>query len=377
MPGLTRGGIPLLLWAIFLVGIITSCGDDKNPAKPVPPTSAGGNVSKAPIVGATVNIYKINTDGSIGAFVAGPFTTDAGGNWSGTIPVGSPGPYVMVSTGGTYTDEATGNPVTVAPGQELHGYFQSGSCAVTPLTDATFSAIQALVGGGTGLTTAINGATTSSVVAFGFSFTTTTPSDAPTATAHQKEYAALLGGLSKLLHGNLALTDFAGTPQVDLVIALAKDMADGKLDGLDAFGATILVPTNATGTTTDSLPALSSTNLSAWLTEANAYAASQPDLRGISFNTSLAWNPAAPGYPGARHSLQSAEGAIRYIRGRVHFGSAPLFSDVRGWFGHKKGTRGGSSPSPRRRPTTVLRRASAVPRFRLYRKTAAEVPAAR
>ncbi len=288
------GRVPLLLSILLAIGLVAGCGDD-NPTKPPAPTPIGGNVNKAPIVGASVTVHHLNADGSINpTVVAGPFTTDANGNFSGSPPSGS-GPFAMVSTGGTYTDEATGNPVTVPAGRELYGIYQSGSCAVTPLSHATYLAMTDLVDGGASVSAATTQAIATSTTAFGFNFTTTTPSDASGATANQKKYAALLGGLSTLLDANPALSTFSATPKFDLVLALSQDMADGKLDGTDASGNAIQVPTDATGTTFAALPALSATDLSAWLTAANTYAAGVTTLSGIVFNVNTVWNPSATG----------------------------------------------------------------------------------
>ena len=291
-----RACVPLFISVLLVAGLfVTGCGsDDSNPANPAQPTAINGNTSKAPIAGATMNVYKLNSNGSRGPLVAGPFTTDANGDWNGTIPAGTAGPFVTVSTGGSYTDEATGATVTVGATQELEGILPGTSCSVTPLTHATFLGIQDMVAGGTSLSAAMSRATSNSTTAFGFDLQTTTPSDAATATTNQKKYAALLGGLSTLIEDNFTAGTFASTPRFDLVQALAKDLADGKLDGLDASGAPIDVPTDATGTTTAPLTALSATNLSAWMTAANTYAATQTNLAGITFSTSLAWNPSSP-----------------------------------------------------------------------------------
>ncbi len=291
-----RACVPLFISALLGAGLLSAgCGsDDSNPAKPAQPTAINGNVNKAPIDGATVNVYTLNPDGSRGPLVAGPFTTDASGNWNGTYPAGAIGPFTTVSTGGSYSDEATSVVVTVGATQELEGLLAGTSCSVTPLTHATFLGIQAMVAGGTTLAAAIPRATSASTTAFGFDLLTTTPSDAATATASQKKYAALLGGLSTLIEDNFTAGTFASTPRFDLVLALATDLADGQLDGLDASGGAIDVATDATGTTTAPLTALSAADLSAWLTAANAYAASQTNLAGISFNTATAWNPSSP-----------------------------------------------------------------------------------
>lgn len=285
-----------LACSMVLAPFLSGCGDDDNPTAPPGPTPASGNVNKAPIAGASVTIHQLNADGSINpAVVAGPFTTDAIGNWSGNIPAGATGPFVMVSTGGTYTDEATGIFVTIPGTQEMYGIYQSGACAVTPLSHSTYLATVDLIAGGETLNGAITQATSSSTTPFGFSFTTTTPSDGTAATTNQKKYAALLGGLSVLMDTNAALAPFVSTPRMDLVLALAADMADGKLDGLDLNGAAIQVPTDATGTTFAALPALSAAGLSAWLTAANTYAFSIPALAAITFNVNTAWNPSAGG----------------------------------------------------------------------------------
>ena len=282
---------------LSLAGAILLSGCSDNPTGPPTPTptSVSGNVNKAAIVGASVTIHKLNSNGSINGNVeAGPFTTDIKGDFHGSIPPGVSGPFAMVSVGGSYTDEATGATVTVPAGRELYGIYQAGSSAVTPLTDATYRGMLTLVTGGASLSTAIARAVQTSSTAFGFNFTTTTP-DALGTGIGQKEYAALLGGISRLLNANPALSAFTSTPPFDLVLALVADLADGKLNGLTGAGSSIMVPTDPSGTTTLPWPALSATDLSAWLTEVNAYAASVPALNGIAFPTNTSWNPAASG----------------------------------------------------------------------------------
>ncbi|MGH7682287.1 MAG: hypothetical protein ACRENN_09920, partial [Candidatus Eiseniibacteriota bacterium] len=168
--------------------------------------------------------------------VAGPFTTDSTGHWSGTIPAGESGPFVMVSTGGTYTDEATGNSTAVPAGRDLYGIYQSGTSVVTPLTHATFLSMQARVADGASLSDAITQAIQSATTAFGVNFATSVPSDLITAVTNEKEYAVLLGGVSRLLDANPALTAFVSSWTVDLVLAIVRDMADGKLEAATRTG---------------------------------------------------------------------------------------------------------------------------------------------
>ena len=300
-------GATKTLAALLILSLAAGCGGGgDNPTQPPAPTptSVNGNVTLGANVGASVTIHKINSNGTINsAVVAGPYTTDANGNWSGTIPAGASGPFVMVSTGGTYTDEATGTAVTVPAGRELYGIYQSGTSVVTPLTHATFLSMQARVTGGASLSDAITQATQTATTAFGVNFATSVPSDLITAVTNEKEYAALLGGVSRLLDANPALIAFVNTWTVDLVLAIVKDMADGKLDGRDAYGNVILVYTDHTGATTAPLPALSSTDLSAWLTQANLYAATIAALNGIVFNVNTTWNPSGSTGGGALGTL--------------------------------------------------------------------------
>lgn len=294
MVGYFRIFVWALCGALLSALLCAGCGSE-NPSAPPGPTAINGNVAKGPLVGANVDVHKINANGTIGGNVGGPFVTDANGNWSGQLDFGITGPFVMVATGGSYVDEATGNNVSLVAGQEFHGLLQGISSQVTPLTHTTFLAMQALVAGGATLADAITRATSSSVASFGYDFARTVPSNAPGAGAFAKNYAGLLGGISTLLNANPALSAFVNTPPVDLVIALAKDLANGKLDGLDGQGNPILVPTSALATSTDAMPSLSAGDISALMDAASAYCGGVPSLNGITYDPTTVWYPADPG----------------------------------------------------------------------------------
>jgi len=291
------GGWPaaLLLAALAAAG----CGSSSSTPSAPGPTAVGGNVSKAPISGAAVQVLVMGSAGTPGASVAGPFTTDANGDWTGSIAAGTSGPFVLAASGGSYVDEANASTVTLPAGRTLHGLLSGTHSQVTPFTHATFLGMVAQVAGGTSVADAIATARASGVSAFGFDFATTVPRNVATASASEKAYAALLGGVSTLLDNNAALSAFTNTPKFDLVLALSADMADGRLDGLDASGSAIDVPTDDTGTATAPMPALSATDLSALAAAANAYAAGQPALNGTQISaTAGGWNPAQPPGPG-------------------------------------------------------------------------------
>jgi hypothetical protein len=75
-----------------------------------------GVVEKGPVGNATVTAFGI-TGGQVGAPI-GTTTTDANGNFS--LAVGSyAGPLMLQVSGGTYTDEATGTTMIMAPGDAM------------------------------------------------------------------------------------------------------------------------------------------------------------------------------------------------------------------------------------------------------------------
>jgi len=229
----------------FALALASSCGSN-NPTGPTLPTTTSirGSVHQGPVAGARVDIRHVRPDGTIGEVISGSYTTDVNGDWAGTIPAALPGPFLIASTGGTYIDEVTGTPVTIGAGTPMYGFLLGTSSQVTPLTHTTFLATQALVARGTWLTSAMTLANSRALTAFGFNPSTTIPSAAPTAGLDQKKYAGLLGGLATLVNDIVASGAFTRTSRIDLVLALASDMTNGKLDGLDARGNGILVPTD-------------------------------------------------------------------------------------------------------------------------------------
>jgi hypothetical protein len=127
--------ISFLITALTAV-IIGGCGGGGGGSAASTATTVSGVVSKGPVTGATVVAYAI-TGGAKGAEV-GRFTpTLAGGSYS--INIGAyTGPVLLESTGGTYTDEATGT--TLKPvGIVMRAFVENAAgvttAAVTPLTE--------------------------------------------------------------------------------------------------------------------------------------------------------------------------------------------------------------------------------------------------
>lgn len=196
-----------------------------------------GLVSKGPVAGATLNIFQMDAAGqATGAAVAGPITTAADGSWSVSIPSSVPRPLLVVATGGTYTDEATGGTVTAG---EMNSLLPTGAdtVAVTPVSELLVRSTRKHLGDNP--TASLDDALSAgreklnSVLGVSFDPLSAVPSTASGASDDALQYAAILGGLSELANSNAPAADpFAA------VMALAEDGSDGTLDGLvDGAGA--------------------------------------------------------------------------------------------------------------------------------------------
>lgn len=230
--------VPLLL--IACGGSSKSGGGSSSPS-PQPPATApvSGMVSKGPVAGAQINIYRQNNDGSRGSQVAGPIVTAEDGHWNAQIPETIPRPLLVVSSGGRYVDEATGAEVDAGT---LNSFLpeDAETVAVTPLTDLLVQvAHERMADGATAEAGIAAGKSTlASVLTVNFDPLAVVPADPAnpgSANPQQVAYAAVLGGLSKLAQ-NVA----PGVDSFDVVKALVSDMTDGKIDG-QAGGSAVTV----------------------------------------------------------------------------------------------------------------------------------------
>lgn len=223
--------IPLLLLACGGGG--SSGKKSSSPPGTTPVMEAvGGLVSKGPVAGATINVYRLNADGTAGARVAGPIQTGSDGSWNVQIDAAEPRPLAVVSSGGTYTDEATGDTVTAG---ELNSFLPEGvdTVAVTPLTDLLVQVTREHIAGNPGATVeeGLNAGrnTLAAILSVGFDPLVTVPANPANtsgANSQQLAYAAVLGGLSQLAN---AVAPSANPFTV--IKALVSDMTDGAIDG--------------------------------------------------------------------------------------------------------------------------------------------------
>ncbi|PHR67022.1 hypothetical protein [Alcanivorax sp.] len=205
-----------------------SSGGGKAP-QPAAKSAVSGAVTKGPVAGAELYLYQMGADGkAMGDAVAGPIQTGADGSWSVQLANSIPRPLLIESSGGTYTDEATGETVNAG---SLNSFLPEGAstAAVTPLSELLVrstrehlantpgASIEEGIDAGVGVLDDVLGVT--------FDPLTTVPSTTGDDSA-AKQYAAVLGGLSKQAH-----TISSGTDAFDTVMALIEDASDGVVDG--------------------------------------------------------------------------------------------------------------------------------------------------
>lgn len=119
-----------LITAVLSAGLIAACGGGGGAAAPA--NTIAGSVVKGPASGATVEVRRAS-DGQ----VLGTTTTSVNGTYS--LTVNFSGNVVIMVQGGTYTDEATGNTVTL-PLLRTVLRLSGGSVTamVTPLTELAY-----------------------------------------------------------------------------------------------------------------------------------------------------------------------------------------------------------------------------------------------
>ena len=227
---LTGTGLSILALTLW-----TGCGAF-SPTSLKSPTSSiaaslSGVVSAAPVSGATVTAYTLNTDGSQGASL-GSTTTDANGNYTLGFTT-AVGPVLLVATSGNYSEEAGSSTVSVGQAQTrtVLPTIASGSqkVAITPVTEiAAQSAIAAITANPSANVSAVIDSTNKSVASsMGLSNIIEPPVSptAPSASAstNAKQYAIVLGTISQM--AKTASTATATVNSLDITQSLAISFA--------------------------------------------------------------------------------------------------------------------------------------------------------
>lgn len=279
-------GVAVIALSLSIVAACGGGGSSGSGAVGTTPPPVQGNISgtatKGPVAGATVSAYAL-AGGSPGAKIASA-TTDAQGHFN--LATGSyAGPVMLQMTGGAYTDEASGNSMSMATGDAMTAVLPAmtagatvAGVAITPLTSMAQAMAQHMAGG----MTDANIASANAAVGRYFMVADVVhdlPIDAHatgsgnSATQDAINHGIVLAGLSRLA------MDQGMTASSPMVTAMTSDAADGVMDGRTS-GMAVVMGGAGTGTP---MPATMGT--AGLATAINAFASSAQNRSGVAAAT--------------------------------------------------------------------------------------------
>jgi hypothetical protein len=213
-----------------------------------------GVVSAGLVNGATVTAYALKASGSNGAVLA-TGTTDAKGNYTLSLPAQS-GPVVLIATGGSYAEEASGATVSLGNAQirtVLATTSANQKVGITPITEIASQYAMAAISANSGVSVAnvINTSNITVAKAMGLTDITTPPADpskpATSATSAQAaQYSVVLGTISQIAK-SASTSNSTTISSLDIAQALATSLTyNGTFQ--DTVGGSTNVPVpNASG----------------------------------------------------------------------------------------------------------------------------------
>jgi hypothetical protein len=220
---------------------------------PPPLIEITGNVFKGPLVGATVNFYTLNEDGTKGALL-GSAMTDASGFYTVTLNPGPTGPFLAEASGGYYVDEWTNVKTVLTPTDVLTAALPVGTtrATVNPVTNMAATRARVMAAEGIPLSTAVDAANAGVAGLFNIP-STFGVLPAPASNGDQLSMSTWIERTYGLIMGGIAqLAASLNVRAIDLAEALANDLSDGILDGRNGT-TSILIPSIGGGQVT--LPA--------------------------------------------------------------------------------------------------------------------------
>ena len=206
--------------------LLAACSDSSSSSTISPPPTvqtSSGYVADSAVTGASCNVFAI-ANGVAGTTVLGSGTSNAGAVEFGAINL--TGPAQIQCTGGTFTDEATGQTLS-APNMSAVVNFTPGGTYVISLLSEIASRLALAQGDlGTALTTH-NTAVADSFGLDGIDITTQIPTDINTTSAEDNaagHFGTALVALSQAVQdGSL------GSTREEVLAAATTDMADGRM----------------------------------------------------------------------------------------------------------------------------------------------------
>lgn len=239
-----RHGISVV--SIFCaLALLNSCGGGGGgggetsgaPTSGVQTGTASGTVIDGPISGATVDIFDFT--GNVKGLKLGTGTTDANGNYSITLTPRPSGPVMVIASGGSYIEDATGTQTTLGASDQFMEIVPATSIVsgtltahVNPLSHIAANLVQA-ASGSLSLDNAITAAKGVLGQQYGVSIkdlasnvpvSASSPSITTPPSMNQRQSGVVIAGLSQL-------ANTMGVRTVDLIKAFGDDYSDGKFDG--------------------------------------------------------------------------------------------------------------------------------------------------
>jgi len=219
-----------ILTAVLIVAcagpLLAACGGGGGGTSATGTTTISGSVFAAPVTGAGVRVKNAAGDN-----VAGPVTTAADGTYSVAVPNSALSEDLRFeSSGGTFTDEATGSPVALpATAVQLAAFVPAGTLragSAVHLTPAS-TIVRDLVAGGTPYDNAMTAFTKEFLFADNTSVAPV--NDNATGTTDAQKLAALRAMAFSRLTRDMSLPP---ADQFPLLSEIAADLSDGVLNGM-------------------------------------------------------------------------------------------------------------------------------------------------
>ncbi len=216
-----------ILSIVMLASFLWMCSEDESGD-----VSLTGDAVKGIIANADVKVYAVDESASRGELLA---TTSTNSEGQFNVSLDYKGGVEIVVTGGSYTDEATGEKVSVDEAEFRNVILADGSKSVGVTALTTIAAEHINENASEGLATAIENANKKVANTFGIGeidISQTVPADladeeSKNAESSELKYGAVQAGLSELMvKNNLNPEDLPV-----LVNEMAKDFSDGSFDG--------------------------------------------------------------------------------------------------------------------------------------------------
>lgn len=230
-----------ILCVLASILFLISCGGGGGGSSYLPAGTGAmvnGTASKGMISGGTVSVYAIDNNGQKGSLL-GSATTDSDGHYA--VEIDYDGPILVEITGGTYTDEATGQTKDLVEPLRAALPFTSGDVdvAVTPLTEV---AVRIAEASGSMNSTNIGDANDLISQILGDDIISTLPTDCDdpsefaTASQSEQNYALLLAAMSQMCEtANQDITDIIDAIEEDLVDMEMDQTSSDLLTGIEDF----------------------------------------------------------------------------------------------------------------------------------------------